>query len=236
MAIDVKICGLRTRADVEAAVAGGARYIGFVFFPPSPRAVTPAQAAALGAGLPVTALRVGLLVDPTDDDLAAAGAARLDMLQLHGSETVERTAAVRARVGLPVIKAIAVAGAADLERARAYESVADLLLFDARPPKDASRPGGNAVSFDWTLLRRRAWRLPWLLAGGLRRDNLKEAIAASGAAAVDVSSGVEDAEGVKSAEKIHALLALAAALDPPSRPLDPDGRARAVAEGKAITQ
>ena len=216
MAIDVKICGLSTRASVEAAACGGARFVGFVFFRPSPRFVAPGDVAALAGGLPAGVIRVGLLVDPGDDDLAAIDRRAVDMLQLHGREAPERVAEIRMRLGLPVIKAIAVADAGDLDRARAYESVADRLLFDARAPRGASRPGGNAVTLEWRLLRSRTWRVPWMLAGGLRHGNLKDAIAASGAAAVDVSSGVEDSEGVKSPRKIRALLALAAALDPPA--------------------
>jgi phosphoribosylanthranilate isomerase len=216
MAIDVKICGLSTRASVEAAVQGGACFLGFVFFPASPRHVAPARAAELGAALPAGVIRVGLLVDPTDDDLAAAGEAGVDMLQLHGSETPERVADIKRRLGLPVIKAIAVADADDLDRARIYEGAADRLLFDARPPKGATRPGGNATAFDWRLLRSRTWSVPWMLAGGLCHGNLEAAVRASAATAVDISSGVEDEVGVKSIRKIRALLALAAALDPPA--------------------
>jgi phosphoribosylanthranilate isomerase len=215
MAIEVKICGLSTRAGVEAAAEGGARFLGFVFFPASPRYVAPARAAELGAALPAGVIRVGLLVDPTDDELAAAGEAGVDMLQLHGSETPEHVAAIKMRLGLPVIKAIAVADAEDLDRAHIYESVADRLLFDARPPKGATRPGGNAEAFDWRLLRSRTWTVPWMLAGGLCHGNLEAAVCASAATAVDISSGVEDDIGVKSIHKIRALLALAAALDPP---------------------
>jgi phosphoribosylanthranilate isomerase len=215
MAIDVKICGLSTRASVEAAVQGGACFLGFVFFPASPRHVAPARAAELSAPLPAGVIRVGLLVDPTDDDLAAAGEAGVDMLQLHGSETPERVADIKRRLGLPVIKAIAVADADDLDRARIYEGAADRLLFDARPPKGATRPGGNATAFDWRLLRSRTWSVPWMLAGGLCHGNLEAAVRASAATAVDISSGVEDEVGVKSIRKIRALLALAAALDPP---------------------
>ncbi len=215
MAISVKICGLTTRATVDAAAGGGACFLGFVFFPPSPRFVEPSALAALTAGLPAGVMRVGLMVDPSDDDLAALDRKTIDMLQLHGTETVDRVARIKARLDIPVIKAIAVADGADLDRARSYEGVADRLLFDARPPKGASRPGGNATAFEWRLLRSRTWRVPWMLAGGLSCENLRQAVRDSGAAAVDVSSGVEDAEGIKSLEKIRALLALAAALDPP---------------------
>lgn len=216
MAIDVKICGLTTRAAVEAAAGAGACFLGFVFFPPSPRFIDPAAVAALTAGLADGVIRVGLLVDPSDDDLAAVDRDAVDMLQLHGAETVDRVADIKRRFGIPIIKAIAVTDAGDLDRARSYESVADRLLFDARAPEGASRPGGNAKAFDWQLLRTRTWRVPWMLAGGLNRENLGQAVHASGATAVDVSSGVEDGEGRKSIEKIRALLALAASLDPPA--------------------
>ena len=236
MAIDVKICGLTTRATVDAAVCWGARFLGFVFFPSSPRFITPAGAAELTAGLPAGVIRVGLLVDPSDDALAAIGGNGIDMLQLHGAETVERVADIKRRFGIPIIKAIAVTDAGDLDRARSYEFVADRLLFDARPPKGASRPGGNAISFDWQLLRARTWRVPWMLAGGLSQDNLAQAVRTSGAAAVDVSSGVEDGEGQKSIEKIRALLALAAALDPPAEMPVIDRPETMVADVKVVKQ
>jgi phosphoribosylanthranilate isomerase len=236
MAIDVKICGLTTRASVEAAAQGGARFLGFVFFPTSPRFIAPERVAGLAAALPAGVVRVGLLVDPGDDALAAVGGNAVDMVQLHGAETTERIADIKKRLGLPVINAVAVAGADDLERARAYEDVVDWLLFDARPPKGANRPGGNATTLDWRLLRARTWRVPWMLAGGLRHDNLRQAVAASGAVAVDVSSGVEDTEGIKSIEKIRALLALAAALDPPAAVPAPNRQETADADLKVEKQ
>lgn len=211
MAIDVKICGLNSPEAVAAAVVGGARFLGFVFFAPSPRAVTVAEAVALGDLVPSGAKRVGLVVDAPDDDLAEiARSAGVDMLQLHGSETPERVAEIRSRFGVRVIKAVAIADAGDVARAAAYEPVADWLLFDARAPQGASRPGGNAQAFDWALVRSRAWGRPWLLAGGLDAGNVAAAAAASGATAVDVSSGVEDAPGVKNPDKIKAFLRAAA--------------------------
>jgi phosphoribosylanthranilate isomerase len=213
MPVDVKICGLSTPEAVTAAVEGGARYIGFVFFPPSPRALTPSRAAALLASVPTGPARVGLFVDADDallDEVLASVA--LDMLQFHGSELPERVAEVKARYGVAVIKAVPVAAAGDLVPARAYEGVADMLLFDARPPKGASRPGGNARAFDWSLVRDRGWRLPWLLAGGIDAENVVEAVRASGAPAVDVSSGVEDRPGLKNPAKIRTLLKIAAAI------------------------
>ena len=208
MSIDVKICGLRTGPTVAAAVEGGARLVGFVFFPASPRYVAPPQARALTAMVPAGILRVGLVVDAEDRTIdAILGAVPLDLLQLHGAETPARVAAIRSRFGLPVIKALAISESADLDRAQAYADVADRLLFDARPPQGATRPGGNARSFDWRLLAGRVWPRPWLLAGGLDADNLACAVGLSGATAVDVSSGVEDAPGRKNIAKIRAFLA-----------------------------
>jgi phosphoribosylanthranilate isomerase len=204
---DVKICGLTTPEAVAAAVSGGARLVGFVFFPPSPRSLAPSQAAALTTAVPAGVTRVGLFVDADDAFIDAVLAeASLDMLQFHGHESVERVRDARRRTGLAVMKAISIAGPEDLETARAYEGVADRLLFDAKPPKGASRPGGNALAFDWELLGGRAWRLPWMLAGGLDAANVAEAMRISGARAVDVSSGVEDAPGVKNLEKIREFL------------------------------
>lgn len=219
MPIDVKICGLNSPEAVAAAVVGGARFLGFVFFAASPRAVTAAEAVALGDLVPSGAKRVGLVVDAPDDDIAEiARSAGVDMLQLHGAETPERVAEIRSRFGMPVIKAVAIADADDVERAAVYEAVADWLLFDARAPKGASRPGGNAQVFDWALVHSRTWRRPWLLAGGLDAGNVAAAVAASGAAAVDVSSGVEDAPGVKNPDKIRAFLRAAAQAGLPDAP------------------
>ena len=215
MAIEVKICGLSDEEGVSAALAGGADLLGFVFYPPSPRYVTPAKAAALCRYAGERALRVGLFVDPSDDLLSSiVAAAPLDMIQLHGKETPQRVAEVRERFGHPVMKALPVAEAADLEAAEAYLPVADRLLFDAKPPKGMkdALPGGNALSFDWKLLAGRDWPRPWMLAGGLSEANLAEAVAVSGARRVDVSSGVESKPGVKDPTRISALLALAKTL------------------------
>jgi phosphoribosylanthranilate isomerase len=177
----------------DSVVAAGVDWLGFVFFPASPRAVTPEQAAALSARHPGGPRRVGLFVDPTDAEIAATLAAvPLDVLQIHAQAA--RAAAIRERFGLPVWRAIGVATHADLPIA---PEPVDALLIDAKPPAGATRPGGNAAVFDWSLLA--GWRapLPWLLAGGLTPDNVAAAIRATGAAAVDVSSGVESAPGVK---------------------------------------
>ncbi|SHI96903.1 phosphoribosylanthranilate isomerase [Roseomonas rosea] len=208
----VKICGLNDAAGLDAARAGGADMVGFVFFPPSPRAVTPARAAALAAAMPAEGapLRVGLFVDAGDKELAATlEAVPLDILQLHGEETPERCAAVRARFGRPVMKALGIATEADLALLDAYAPVVDRFLLDAKPPPGATLPGGNAAVFDWSLLTRRAIPRPWLLAGGLTPGNVAEAIRATGAPGVDVSSGVERARGVKDPARIAAFLAAA---------------------------
>lgn len=205
MTVRAKICGLKTAGDVDAAVAGGAAFVGFVFFPPSPRAVDPADAAALAARVPVSVTRVGLVVDADDAMLDALMATvPLDMLQLHGHEDAARIAAIRARAGRPVMKAVRVDGPAALERAG--DLGADWLLFDAAPPAGAGVPGGNARAFDWTLLAGRRFEAPWMLAGGLTPDNVAEAVAATGAVAVDVSSGVEARRGVKDPARIRAFL------------------------------
>ena len=210
----VKICGLNDDAGLDAAVAGGADMIGFVFFPSSPRAVTPERAAALSARAPGSGsggpLRVGLFVDVEDDDIAATLAALpLDMLQLHGEETPGRCAALRAHSGLPVMKALGIATEADLALLGRYAPVADRFLLDAKPPPGASRPGGNATAFDWSLLTNHVIPRPWLLAGGLTAENVAGAVKATGAPGVDVSSGVERARGVKDPARIAAFLAAA---------------------------
>jgi phosphoribosylanthranilate isomerase len=210
MSVAAKICGLSTAEAVGAALAGGARFVGFVFFPPSPRHLKADQAAALTTGLPARVTRVGVFVDP-DDALLEAVLARvpLDLLQLHGSETAERVAAIKRRFGRAVMKAIPVAGAADLQRAPDYFGAADWLLFDAKAPPDSAIPGGNGLALDWQLLRERRWPLPWMLSGGLDPGNLAEAVRLSGATTVDVSSGVEARPGVKDLAKIAAFLARA---------------------------
>lgn len=203
--IRIKFCGLRSVADIEAAAAAGASYVGFVFFAKSPRAVSIDDAAALAVEVPMGIAKVALVVNADDaflDELVAR--VPLDMLQLHGSETPQRVAEVKARYGLPVMKAIGIADAGDLAQIDAYSGVADQLLIDAKPPKDAVLPGGNGLAFDWTLLAdRKYWTVPWMLAGGLTPANVAEAVARTGALQVDVSSGVESAPGQKDAALIH---------------------------------
>ena len=208
--IEVKICGVNSAAALAAAAAAGADFAGFVFFPPSPRAVTPAEAAAISAAHPGGPARVGLFVDPSDEALAATLAALpLDLIQLHGAETPARVAAVRARFGVPVMKAIGIGAAADLALIPAYAAVSDRLLLDAKPAPDAALPGGNAHPFEWGLLTGAAIGRPWLLAGGLTPANVAQAIRAAGAPGVDVSSGVERARGVKDPALIREFVAAA---------------------------
>jgi phosphoribosylanthranilate isomerase len=207
--VEVKICGINAPDAMRAAVDGGADYVGLVFYPPSPRAVTPEEAGALAAGVPAHVMRVGLFVDADDDlILSAANAAGLQLLQLHGSETPDRIKALRDLTGLPVMKAIKVAGKDDVDGAAAYLEAADRLLFDAKAPADmkGALPGGNALAFDWTLLSARGWPCPWMLSGGLDAGNVAEAVRISGAWAVDVSSGVESAPGRKDIAKIRAFI------------------------------
>jgi phosphoribosylanthranilate isomerase len=210
MSVDVKICGLSTLESVAAASSGGAKFVGFVFYPPSPRNLTPEQASPLAASVPAGITRVGVFVDP-DDELLARVLAKspLDLIQLHGEEAPERVASIKQKFGKRAMKAIKVAGAADLDAAPRYFGVADWLMFDARPLKESTRPGGNALAFDWELLHKRRWPLPWMLSGGLNPGNLGEAARISGATAVDVSSGVESRPGVKDIAKIREFLAQA---------------------------
>jgi phosphoribosylanthranilate isomerase len=192
---------------VSAAVEAGAAYVGFVFFEKSPRNVTLAQARALALGVPPGVAKVALTVDADDATLdALTDQVPLDFLQLHGHESPARVAEVKSRYGLPVIKAIGIAEAADLAQIDAYGGGADQLLIDAKPPKGATRPGGNALAFDWGLIAGRDWPLPWLLAGGLNPDNVALAVARTGARQLDVSSGVEAAPGVKDADLIRAFI------------------------------
>lgn len=197
--VRVKICGLRSMDEIDTAAQAGAAYVGFVFFPKSPRHIQLAEAAALAAAAPIGLCKVALTVNASDDELDAITAAvPLDMLQLHGKESPERVAEVKSRYGLPVMKAIGVADASDLPQIDLYSAVADQLLIDAKPPKNAELPGGNGLAFDWRLLAgRKYWQRPWMLAGGLTPDNVAEAIRMTGASQVDVSSGVESAPGQK---------------------------------------
>jgi phosphoribosylanthranilate isomerase len=214
MSVLVKICGLATEAGLDAALACGADMVGFVFFDKSPRHVSLELAAALSRQTANRACKVLLTVDAGDATLAAAIAA-LDpgLLQLHGNETPERVASIRARFGLPVMKAIAIRDAADLSSVPFFDAVADYLLFDAKPSQSSTRPGGNGESFNWSLLEMIETKKPWLLAGGLNAANVVDALAQSRARGVDVSSGVESVAGTKDRDKIAAFIAAARRVD-----------------------
>ncbi len=208
--IRVKICGLRTAGDVAAVAAAGAAYAGFVFFAKSPRHLTVDQARAAALAAPPGLAKVALTVDADDAALdAIVDAVPLDMLQLHGHETPDRVAAIRARYGLPVMQAVGVAGPEDLPALDEALRVADQVLVDAKPPGGAALPGGNGVAFDWRLIAGRRWPRPWMLAGGLTAATVAEAVRLTGARQVDVSSGVESAPGVKDAALIRAFVAAA---------------------------
>lgn len=214
MALIVKICGLRTPETLDVAIESGADQVGFVFFPPSPRSIGIEAARALGERAAGRAQKVALTVDATNDAIAAIVAAlKPDMLQLHGNETLERVGVIRSRFGLPVMKALPIATRADLSPIREYAKVADRLLFDARAPQDATRPGGLGKTFDWTLLAGLKPGVPFLLSGGLDAANVAEALRITRADGVDVSSGVERAPGEKDPDKIRAFIRAARAAD-----------------------
>lgn len=206
MTVEAKICGLSTSETVDAAVEAGADYVGFVAYPKSPRHIATDTLKALGARVPKLVVRVGLFVDPDDALLAErVGTGALDLLQLHGSETPGRVADIKARTGKLVMKVIKVGKASDVEQGiKRYASLVDLLMFDA---EGGQLPGGNAKSFDWSVLSGRTVPVPWMLAGGLTPDNVAQAARVTGAPIVDVSSGVEVTRGVKSVDKIRAFLA-----------------------------
>ena len=205
--VSVKICGLATVDDVRACADAGANYMGLVFFEKSPRNITLPAARELALAAPLGLAKVALVVNPSDAELdAITGTVPLDMLQLHGRETPERVAEVKARYGLPVMKAVGIADGDDLPKLESYFGVADQILVDAKPPKGGELPGGNGLSFDWHLIAGRRWPCPWMLAGGLTPENVAEAVKMTGAQQVDVSSGVEDAPGQKNAELIQKFV------------------------------
>ncbi|MEM9440803.1 MAG: phosphoribosylanthranilate isomerase [Pseudomonadota bacterium] len=210
--VDVKICGLKDEATLRAAVDGGARYIGFNFYSPSPRSITPEKAIALGQSVPADRIRVGVMVDP-DNDLIAQTSDALDAIQLHGKETPARVQEVKETIGKVVIKALRIKDAADLDPLPAFANAADIILFDAKPPSTpGSLPGGNGLTFDWRLLQDLDLDVPWILSGGLNASNLSDAVRLCAASAVDVASGVEKAPGVKDATMIREFLQRAASL------------------------
>lgn len=208
--VSVKICGLSRPEHVTAAAEAGASYVGLVFFEKSPRNISFDDARTLALQAPAGLAKVALVVNADDAYLdALAQAVPLDVLQLHGAETPERVAQVKARYGLPVMKAVGVADASDLTALDTYARVADQILVDAKPAKGADLPGGNGLAFDWRLIARRRWSTPWMLAGGLTPDNVAEAIRLTGAQQVDVSSGVENAPGQKDTDLIRAFVSAA---------------------------
>lgn len=206
MSVSIKFCGLSRVEDVVAAADAGARYVGFVFFPKSPRNVTPDEARLLAVEVPVGVAKVALVVDADDaflDEITSK--VPLDILQLHGKESPERVAQIKARYGLPVMKAVGIADAEDLPQLDVYAQVADQILVDAKPPKTAKLPGGNGLAFDWRLIANRRWPVPWILAGGLTPENVALAVQMTGARQVDLSSGVESSVGVKDAGLMRAF-------------------------------
>jgi len=205
--VRVKICGLTDQTALDAAISAGAAYIGFNFFPPSPRYLTLQAAQVLATSIPPGIAKVGLTVDADDTFLdALVKAVHLDMLQLHGHETPARVSEVKSRYGLPVMKVLGIADAQDLAQIEVFAPVSDQLLLDTKPPKDAVLPGGNGARFDWALLTQRRMPIPWMLAGGLTPDNVPDAIAATGAQQVDVASGVEAERGKKHPALIKAFV------------------------------
>lgn len=206
--VKVKICGLTREADMLAVAKAGVSYAGLVFFAKSPRNLGLAQARDLALAAPPGLAKVALTVDADDDMLdAILHEVPLDMLQLHGRETPQRVSALKARYGLPVMKALGIADAEDLHKIDLYAGVADQLLIDAKPPTGSALPGGNGLAFDWRLLQaRKYWALPWMFAGGLSAQNVAQAVQLTGARQVDLSSGVESAPGLKDADQIAAFM------------------------------
>jgi phosphoribosylanthranilate isomerase len=220
MPVAVKICGLKTPEALEVALESGADFTGFVFFPPSPRNIGLEAAKQLGAQVKGRAGKVALTVDANDETLLdIVTALKPDMLQLHGSETPERVVAVRTRFGLPVMKALPISERSDLSPIREFANVAERLLFDARPPQDATRPGGLGQTFDWTLLQGIDPGIDFVLGGGLDAGNVARALAITNAPGVDVSSGVERAPGEKDLDKIRTFIRAARAAERAKKPL-----------------
>ncbi len=209
MTTNAKICGLSTEDTLSTAVNGGAQYVGFVFYPPSPRNISIEQAKKLADSVGDQALKVGVFVEPNDALLSQVMSnVALDIIQLHGHETVERVEYIKNKYEKLVMKAIPVSSKADISVAREYEAAVDMLLFDAKAPidMDDALPGGNGLAFDWELIAGEKWHVPWMLSGGLDATNVAEAIKISGADIVDVSSGLENKPGEKDISKIEAFL------------------------------
>jgi len=210
MSLVIKICGLKAPEALDAALSVGADMVGFVFFAPSPRNISFQTARALGQRVRGRAQKVALFVDPSDRELAASiEALEPEVLQLHGTEAPDRVAMIRERFGLPVMKALPIAQRSDLAAIKLYETVADRLIFDARAPREATRPGGLGQSFDWRLLENLNTRVPFMVSGGLDVENVAQALRITAAPGLDVSSGVERSPGEKDPEKIRAFIAAA---------------------------
>jgi len=210
MALHAKICGLSTKSTILEAIKSGADYVGFVFYAPSPRNITPEQAKKLASLVTKEVKKVGVFVNPTDQLLTSVlTQVDLDIIQLHGNETIERVQEIKKKFSKKIMKAISVVSVDDIKRAKQYENIVDLLLFDAKAPDDLedALPGGNGIQFDWQLIANEKWAIPWMLSGGLDATNVMKAVKISGAQYVDISSGVETSPGNKDIKKIRAFLA-----------------------------
>ncbi len=213
MITQTKICGIKTPEALKAATENGARFVGFVFFPPSPRYVSIDTAKELSLMLPTGVRSVGLFVNPTDDQLDnVLGRVQIDMIQLHGDESPARISEIKHKYAMPIIKALPISTADDIDAIDEYETLVDWLLFDAKPPANADNPGGLGEVFDWHILKEEKFSKPWMLSGGLTPDNVSDALSILSPNAVDISSGVESARGIKDDNKIKAFLAAVKAL------------------------
>jgi len=204
--IEIKLCGLKEPSHIEAAFNLGIKYLGFVFFEKSPRFLRNDSAKSLISLTPPGIIKVGLVVNPSDECLNSISGLNLDMIQLHGSESINRVKEIKSKFNFSLIKAIGIKEKKDLDLVESYSEVADHLLIDAKPSSNASLPGGNGIKFDWTILEKKSWSFPWFLAGGLNANNITEALRMTKAKKVDLSSGVEDSNGRKSINKITSFV------------------------------
>ena len=204
--IEIKLCGLKEPSHIEAAFNLGIKYLGFVFFEKSPRFLRNDSAKSLISLTPPGIIKVGLVVNPSDECLNSISGLNLDMIQLHGSESIDRVKEIKSKFNFSLIKAIGIKEKKDLDLVESYSEVADHLLIDAKPSSNASLPGGNGIKFDWTILEKKSWSFPWFLAGGLNANNITEALRMTKAKKVDLSSGVEDSNGMKSINKITSFV------------------------------
>ena len=204
--IEIKLCGLKEPSHIEAAFNLGIKYLGFVFFEKSPRFLRNDIAKSLISLTPPGIIKVGLVVNPSDECLNSISGLNLDMIQLHGSESIDRVKEIKSKFNFSLIKAIGIKEKKDLDLVERYSEVADHLLIDAKPSSNTSLPGGNGIKFDWTILEKKSWSFPWFLAGGLNANNITEALRMTKAKKVDLSSGVEDSNGRKSINKITSFV------------------------------